>query len=217
VRKSGRCSTTFRPWDGKPVSQGCRPRALKGNENQPLYASNFMTTQKTRLHATLTAEKDVRHLLIAFMDDSHVTNLVQLSGGSEVQLATGTQYKMGRKADEWACLWETNEGFKRLPAGKPAFESLELTIALAKRMGFTVLRDERYKTGLNLKGEVSLGKWQGMTPKNGGGYVYALDRLHIRARPTLPPDHPLNRIHPGKCSIDGSLGLRVGYLVCLAA
>jgi hypothetical protein len=24
-------------------------------------------------------------------------------------------------------------------------------------------------------------------------------------------------IHPGKCSIDGSLGLRVGYLVCLAA
>jgi hypothetical protein len=27
----------------------------------------------------------------------------------------------------------------------------------------------------------------------------------------------IERIHPGKCSIDGSLGLRVGYLVCLAA
>jgi hypothetical protein len=155
-----------------------------------------MTTQKTRLHATLTAEKDVRHLLIAFMDGSHVTNLVQLSAGSEVQLATGTQYEMGRKADEWARLWETNEGFKRLPAGKPAFESLELTIALAKRMGFTILWDDRYKTDLNLKGEVSLGKWQGMTPKNGGSYVYALDRLRIRARPTLPPEHPLN--HPSK-------------------
>jgi hypothetical protein len=155
-----------------------------------------MTTQKTRLHATLTAEKDVRHLLIAFMDGSHVTNLVQLSAGSEVQLATGTQYEMGRKADEWARVWETSEGFKRLPAGKPAFESLELTIALAKRMGFTILCDDRYKTDLNLKGEVSLGKWQGMTPKNGGGYVYALDRLRIRARPTLPPEHPLN--HPSK-------------------
>ena len=162
-----------------------------------------MAIQKIQLHATLVGGNQVRHLLIDFVDGSHVTNLVQLSTGSEVQLATGTRYETSQKADEWARHLEINEGYKRLPPDKPASEPLESTIALAKRLGHTVLWDNRYKTAFNLTGEVLLDDWRGMTPKGSlGYYLYALDGLHILALPTLPPDHPLN--DPSRHKLEGA-------------
>jgi hypothetical protein len=142
------------PLGRQAVSQGCRPRALKGNENQPVICFQLYDYTEN----TPTRNPHSRKGRPTSADRFHGWFARNESGptkcGSEVQLATGTQYEMGRKADEWARVWETSEGFKRLPAGKPAFESLELTIALAKRMGFTILCDDRYKTDLNLKGEV---------------------------------------------------------------
>ena len=48
--------------------------------------------------------------------------------------------------------------------------------------------DERFKDLRqgNLTGAVPLAKWPGMAPKNGGGYVYALDDMRLYAQPTLP-------------------------------
>ena len=41
---------------------------------------------------------------------------------------------------------------------------------------------------LNPLGIVALDEWPGMTPKNGGGYEYALGLLTLHARPTPPPN-----------------------------
>jgi len=92
----------------------------------------------------------------------------------------------------------TRDGFKRRPSDDPVFEPLERTISLARKMGYTIIYDPRSRnlnpTGgrLNLTGAVPLTQWKGMTPKGGGGYVYALDGMRILARPTLPAHHGLN-------------------------
>jgi hypothetical protein len=157
-----------------------------------------MSTGKPILHATLTkpAGNEVRHLLIYLVDGARETRLDQLSAGSETAIATGTQYEMEQKADALAQLWITNEGFKRQPQDEFVFEPLERTVALAMKMGFTIVFDPSYtkmdRPHFNLTGAVPLSTWRGMTPKNGGGYAYALDQMRLHARPTLPPNHELN-------------------------
>ncbi len=157
-----------------------------------------MNTDKPILHATLTraAGNEARHLLIYLVDGARETKLVQLSAGSETPIATGTQYEMGQKVDALAQLWVTNEGFARQPEDKFVFEPLERTKALVMKMGFTTVFDPRYtkmdRPPFNLTGAVPLSTWPGMTPKNGGGYVYALDQMGLHASPTLPPGHELN-------------------------
>jgi hypothetical protein len=157
-----------------------------------------MSTEKPILHATLTNAPgtEVRHLLIYFVNGARETRLVQLSNGLETPIATGTQYEMSQKADAVARLWITNEGFKR-PKENFVFEPLERTVALAMKMGFTIVYDPSYAKidpprSFNLTGAVPLNSWPGMTPKNGGGYVYAFDQMRLYARPTLPPNHELN-------------------------
>ena len=103
---------------------------------------------------------------------------------------------MGQKADALARLWITDEGFRR-PKEKFAWEPLERTVALAVKMGFTIVYDPSYAKvdpprSSNLTGEVPLSTWPGMTAKNGGGYLYGLDQTTLHARPTLPPNHELN-------------------------
>jgi hypothetical protein len=151
-----------------------------------------MSTQQPHLHATLTAGKEVRHLLIDFVDGSRVTNLIQLSAGSETHLATGTEYEIGQKAEEFVRLW-TAEGFKRHSPNDTqdlVYEPLERTVALAKRMGFISLYDSNGPRS-NFAGVVPLEEWRGVTPKLAGSYDYALGWLKIHARPLLPANHPL--------------------------
>jgi hypothetical protein len=152
-----------------------------------------MSTQQPHLHATLAAGKEVRHLLIDFIDGSRITNLVQLSAGSETHLATGTEHEIGQKAEEFVRLW-TAEGFKRHSpndAQDLVYEPLERTVAFAKRMGFTSLYDSNGPRSINFAGVVPLEEWRGVTPKLAGSYDYALGRLQIHARPLLPANHPL--------------------------
>lgn len=157
-----------------------------------------MRTENPIRHATLEKApgNEVRHLLIDLVDGAHETNLVQLSDGFETPIATGTLHEMRQKADALVQLWISNEGFKR-PKQKFSFEPLERAVALAMKMGFTRLYDSEHEKfdpprSFNLTGAVPLGTWPGMTPKNGGGYLYALDQTILRARPTLPPNHELN-------------------------
>ena len=135
----------------------------------------------------------MRHLLIEFVDGSRETKLVQLSNGVETYIGTGTEYEMGQKADELVRLWVTNEGFRHPRKNEFAFEPLGPAKALAMKMGFTFLYDPRYRKmdrpPFNVTGAAPLSTWPGMTPKNGGGYVYAFDLMTLYARPTLPPHH----------------------------
>jgi hypothetical protein len=71
------------------------------------------------------------------------------------------------------------------------------------KMGYTAVYDKSYvkvdRPPFNLTGGVPLGTWQGMSPKNGGGYEYALDQMRLHARPTLPPSaEPLIAPRDGK-------------------
>lgn len=145
---------------------------------------HYLTLQKSD-------KKEVRHLLIVFVNGSSETQLVQFADGVESTIATGTEYETKLQADTLAQAWSAAEGFERLSQGKFAFELLERTVALAIRLGFSVIYDERFKrTNLpnpNFIGAVSLSKWPGMTAKNGGGYIYALDQMRLYAQPTLPP------------------------------
>jgi hypothetical protein len=163
-------------------------------------AGNTMTPGKPILYATVSkdSESEIRHLLIYLLDGARVTRLVELADGVEREIATGTQFEMTQKADALVQEWVTDHGFKYRPTADPAFEPLDRTISLAKKMGYTIIYDPRSQnfnpTGgrLNLTGAVPLTEWKGMTPKGGGGYVYALDGMKILARPTLPANHGLN-------------------------
>ena len=127
-----------------------------------------------------------------------MTTLAEVAEGVEREIATGTQFEMTQKADALVQEWVTRNGFKHRAPDDPVFEPLDRTISLAKKMGYTTIYDPRSQnlnpTGgrLNLTGQVPLTRWEGMTPKGGGGYVYALDGMKILARPTLPANHGLN-------------------------
>jgi hypothetical protein len=163
-----------------------------------------MHTDKPQLYATLTnaAEKSVRHLLVFFVDGSRETQLVQISDGVESLLLTDTEYETRERANTLIQQWVTQENFTR-PRDGYAFEPLERTVSLAKRMGFKVVYDARFKSmtwpNPNITGAVDLSLWPGMIPKNGGGYLYALDQMRLHARPTLPPsEEPLVAPTEGK-------------------
>jgi hypothetical protein len=151
-----------------------------------------MHTNKPRLYATLTnaAEKSVRHLLVFFVDGSRETQLVQICDGMETLVLTGTEFETREKANALIQQWVTQENFTR-PHDGYAFEPLERTISLARRMGFKVVYDARFKNmtwpNPNLTGAAALSSWPGMAPENGGGYLYALDQMRLHAQPTLPP------------------------------
>lgn len=148
-----------------------------------------MTREKPRLYATLENAQEVRHLLIFFVNGSSETKLIQIINGVETLVLTGTEFEAKQKADSLAKLWVTEGKFVR-PREGYAYEPLERTIALAKMMGFTIVYDPRFKKvdrpPLNFTGAVSFSSWPGMTAKNGGRYVYALDQMRLYARPTLP-------------------------------
>jgi len=152
-----------------------------------------MTTGKTNLYASLTkADSDARYLLIESVDGSRVTKLSRMSGGVETPIGTGTEYELRTKADELITSWTKGEGFHWLSDRELSWEPLSKAIVLAKRMGFVALYDGRFKQMnrllLNPLGIVALDEWPGMTPKNGGGYEYALGLLTLHARPTPPPN-----------------------------
>lgn len=136
--------------------------------------------------------KEVRHLLLNLENGPGAATLSQLINAIETPIAAGTQYEMGQKADEVAEVWRANEEFKYTSDNSPAFDSLKNTIALAALMGHTFVYDARYKSQRDLIGEVPLSQWPGMTPKNGGGYLYAFDGMKIIAEPTLPPNHGIS-------------------------
>lgn len=150
-------------------------------------------TGEVRLHATLTkAENETRYLIIDSLDGSSATKLSLMSGGVETAISSGTEYETGTKADELIKSWTQDQGFKWLSDKELAWEPLSTVIALAKRIGFVGLYDGRFKQmnrlPLNPIGLVPLDDWPGMTPKNGGGYVYALAFGRLYALPTSPPN-----------------------------
>jgi hypothetical protein len=143
--------------------------------------------------ATRNSPHQVRHLIIVPVDGSRVTILMQLISGTETEIATGTEYEMGQKADtvmqEWA-----KEGFRYQREREPAYEDLKSTVTLAMLMGYEVVFDPAYADmrRLNPMGRIPLPQWPGRSGKNGGGYQYAFTGTTILASPTLPPGHGIN-------------------------
>lgn len=160
------------------------------------------------LYATVQKGKEVRHLLIISVDGSRVTQLIQLIHGVEELIGTGTEFEIKETADGRLKLWAEQEGFQTPRTGY-AFESLESTIAVATKMGFSVIYDERFKNTVrppfNLTGAVPLAGWPGIEGKNGGTYVYALDQMRLYAHPTLSPTHPLSLAPSGTSDFAGYL------------
>ncbi len=160
------------------------------------------------LYATAQKGKEVRHLLIISVDGSRATQLIRLIQGVEELIGAGTEFEMKEMANGHLKLWAEQEGFQT-PRSGYAFEPLESTIALATRMGFTVIYDERFKNTtrapLNLTGAVPLANWPGIEGKNGGTYVYAVDQMRLYAHPTLPATHPLSLGPSGTSDFAGYL------------
>lgn len=142
---------------------------------------------------TGNSPRQVRHLLIHSVEGPSVNVLTKLVSGVPSEIATGTQYEMGQKADalmqEWA-----GEGFRYQREREPVYEDLKSTVALAMLMGYKVVFDpERVDVRrMNLTGAVPLAQWSGKSGKNGGGYQYAFTGMTILAGPTLPPGHGIN-------------------------
>jgi hypothetical protein len=155
-----------------------------------------MNQDRPKLIASLVRASDgeVRHLLLFFIDGSSETNLVQSVRGIGTPLEMGTEYEINQKASALLQLW-TKQGFKVQPEGQ-LYERLEWTIPLTLSLGHTIIYDSRFKQldklPLNATGEVPLDKWPGMIGKDSQPYEYALDRMHIHARPApLPNAKPL--------------------------
>jgi hypothetical protein len=141
---------------------------------------------------------EVRHLLIDELDGHAQTDLILLNARAEGRLFSGTEYEVRQKTEELGRGWEKVEGFERAGDDKPPFESLEVAINLAMRLGHSAIYDPRLKqTDLrkpnrNLTGFVELKNWPGMQAKNGGSYRYAVKLMGIMAEPQLPRGfHPL--------------------------
>jgi len=90
--------------------------------------------------------------------------------------------------------WQ-NEGFQcqQLDQQHLVFETLRAVIALAQKMGFRTIYDQKRYRNLDLRrgpinatGEVPLATWPGLTTKSGGAYEYAFDGMHLYCQPTLP-------------------------------
>ncbi len=143
--------------------------------------------------ATKTSPHQVRHLVVVPVDGSKVMVLMHLISGTQAEVATGTEYEMGQKADavmqEWA-----GEGFRYQREREPAYEDLKSAVMLAMLMGYKVVYDPTYADvrRMNLTGAVPLAKWPGREGKNGGGYQYAFTGTTLLASPTLPPGHGIN-------------------------
>jgi hypothetical protein len=118
---------------------------------------------------------------------------MQLISGAQTEIATGTEYEMGQKADEVMQKW-AGEGFRYQREREPVYEDLKSTVALAMLMGYKVVYDPTYvdMRRMNLTGAVPLAKWPGRSGKNGGGYQYAFTGTTLLASPTLPPGHGIN-------------------------
>ena len=152
-----------------------------------------MTPMRPWLYLTLrnNVKHEVRHLLIIFINGSSETQLIQLTNGVESLLLTGTEYETKLLADTLTQAWIEDEEFEHLPKKGFAFEPLRETVALATRLGYTTVYDSRLKSTTwpkpNFTGEVPLSSWPGLTAKNGGRYLYAVDQMRLHARPSLPP------------------------------
>ena len=143
--------------------------------------------------AKKTSQHQVRHLVVVPVDGSKVTLLMQLISGTQTELATGTQYEMGEKADTVMQQW-AGEGFRFQREREPAYEDLQSAVTLAMLMGYKVVFDPNYVNvrQRNLTGAVPLANWPGRSGKNGGGYLYAFTGTTLLASPQLPPGHGIN-------------------------
>ena len=143
--------------------------------------------------ATKTSPHQVRHLVVVPVDGSKVTMLMQLISGTQAEIATGTEYEMGQKADAVMQGW-AGDGFRYQREREPAYEDLKSAVTLAMLMGYKVVYDPTYvdMRRMNLTGAVPLAKWPGRAGKNGGGYQYAFTGTTLLASPTLPPGHGIN-------------------------
>ncbi len=142
-----------------------------------------MKLPNPELYATLlrSSTDEVRHLLVFFGGGSRNTQLVQIMNGIDWPLEQGTEYEVKQTAELLRFDWE-QEGFTS-PAKGYAFESLERTIALAQMMHFTHIFADG--TSENSMGFEPLASWPGMVARNGGNYLYALDKRQMHAAPVL--------------------------------
>ena len=105
-------------------------------------------------------------------------------------MGTGTQYETELLADTLAEAWHEDQNFREPKAGDFAFEPLEHSKAPAKKLGFSIVYDSRFKKSAfpnpNFTGAVPPGEWPGLTAKNVGRYTYAIDQMRLHARPALP-------------------------------
>jgi hypothetical protein len=149
-----------------------------------------MEHEKPWLYMSLIKDQQARHLLLIFHNGSADTELVLMKDGVASSLAHGTEYETKEQAEAIAQIWIEDERFARVARDKFVWEPLAQTIALARKLGFTGVYDRRsIKTtwpNPNFTGEVPLSSWLGMTPKNGGRYLYALDQMRLHCRPALP-------------------------------
>lgn len=149
-------------------------------------------TVTSNLYARLIKrDNSARYLIIESVDGSTTTKLSQMSNGIETPIRIGTEYETRTNADDLIKSWTKDEGFHCLSDKELAWEPLAKIVPLARRLGFVALYDDRFKQmnrlPLNPLGIVPLDEWPGMTPKNGGGYEYALGLMRLHARPTPPP------------------------------
>lgn len=143
--------------------------------------------------STKTSPHQIRHLIVVPVDGAKVTVLMQLVSGTQTEIATGTEYDMGQKADSVLLEW-AKEGFRYQREREPAYEDLKSTVSLATLMGYKVVYDPTYVNvrRMNFTGAVPLAEWPGRLGKNGGAYQYAFTGTTILASPTLPPGHGIN-------------------------
>src|ERR1700685_4485108 len=111
---------------------------------------------------TKTSPHQVRHLVVIPVAGSKVTVLMQLISGTHTEIATGTEYEMGQKADAVMQEW-VEEGFRFQREREPAYENLKSAVTLAMLMGYKIVYDPTYVDvrRMNLTGAVPLAKWTG--------------------------------------------------------
>ena len=150
-----------------------------------------MDIERPNIYATLRNDATLQVRRLLTIPENDEVALLELSSGAEQVLATGTSYDIRQKAQAVAEQHISN-GFK-LHKEENVFEPLAHIVALALRMGYTIIYDPRAKQvdhlPLNATGALPLKDWPGVQGKHGGSYEYAFDNMKIYARPNpvVPP------------------------------
>jgi hypothetical protein len=156
----------------------------------------IMLPEEPDLYATLAKRSTGEIVYVLIIPGENQRTVIQISGGAETLLKAGAEFET-REAADAAIRALIEQGFAKQEPGY-IFDTLQSTLAVALRLGYTHILDSRHaiqsRPPINFLGKTALEDWTGATITDDGSWEYALDYGKINARPKLQVELPAKQM-----------------------